>query len=304
MATFLVAFFLKIERKMRNLLLGVCFAIIWSSAFTSARISMFDAPPFLFLSLRFFIAGLIAIIIAFIIGQSMIFSKPEWLAIVIFGVCQNTVYLGLNFVAMQWITASLAAIIASLLPLVVTVLLWFFYKEKLNLIGFIGLIFGMFGLMLVIYYDVPSKLNTIGILFCFLGVVSLATATIIIRHSSSENLLMLVGLQMLIGSITLFPLSISLEEWKINWTTRLIYSFLYTTIFPGLIATFIWFKLLRSIGPIKAAAFHFLNPFFGVLIANIILSEKLTWNQLLGVFMVTIAIMALQLSKLKKISTQ
>ena len=113
--------------KIRDFILGVSFALIWSSAFTSARICMLDAPPFLLLSLRFFLSGTVAIALAYIFGQSISFSKSEWHSIIIFGLCQNTIYLGLNFVAMQWLNAGLAATIASLLPLIVTVFLWLFF---------------------------------------------------------------------------------------------------------------------------------------------------------------------------------
>jgi drug/metabolite transporter (DMT)-like permease len=110
----------------------------------------------------------------------------------------------------------------------------------------------------------------------------------------------MIGCQMIVGSITLFPLSLAFEIWEVNWTSRLVAAFLYTAIFPGLLATLIWFKLLHFLGPIKAAAFHFLNPFFGVLIAHIILSEKLTVQQLVGVSLVTLAIMLLQFSNISK----
>ena len=261
---------------------------------------MFDAPPFLLLSFRFFLSGTIAIVLAYFVGQSIHFTAPEWYAIIIFGVCQNTIYLGLNFVAMQWIDASLAATIASLLPLVVTMFLWAFFKEKLNSLGLVGLLVGLLGLSLIINATIPTKLNLIGIVLCLVGVVALATATIIVRNSINKNILMMIGLQMLVGSVTLLPLSVVFETWEINLTNRLIVSFLYTTIFPGLIATLIWFKLIYFIGPVKAASFHFLNPFFGVLIANIILLEQLILKQLLGVLLVTIAIISLQLSKITK----
>ena len=286
--------------KFRDLILGVSFALIWSSAFTSARISMFDAPPFLLLSLRFFVSGIIAIGLAYILGQSINFSKSEWSAIFIFGVCQNTIYLGLNFVAMQWIDASLAATIASLLPLVVTIFLWLFFKEQLTALGLIGLFVGLLGLILIVYPTLQNSFNIVGILFCLIGVLALAIATIVVRNATNKNMIMMIGIQMMVGSFTLLPLSIAFEVWEINLTLRLITSFLYTTIFPGLIATLIWFKLIYFIGPIKAAAFHFLNPFFGVLIANIVLSESLFWQQTIGVLLITMAILSLQLSNIKK----
>ena len=175
--------------KPRDLILGVSFALIWSSAFTSARISMFDAPPFLLLSLRFFLSGVIAIGLAYLIGQSINFSKSEWLAILIFGLFQNTIYLGLNFVAMQWIDASLAATIASLLPLVITIFLWLFFKERLTHLGLVGLLIGLLGLILIVHSTLSNRLNLTGILLCLIGVIALAIATIVVRHSTNKNMI-------------------------------------------------------------------------------------------------------------------
>jgi drug/metabolite transporter (DMT)-like permease len=259
---------------------------------------MFDAPPFLLLSLRFLFSGTISIVLAYFLGQSINFSKPEWIAICIFGLCQNTIYLGLNFVAMQWIDASLAAIIASLLPLIVTIFSWFFLKERLSKLGLISLLIGLVGVIFIMKSGLNSNLNTIGITFCLMGVVALAIATIIVRNVSGENLLMMIGLQMMVGSITLFPLSMAFEVWEVTWTSRLIAAFIYTTIFPGILATVIWFKLLYFLGPIKAAAFHFLNPFFGVLIAHLVLSEELVGQQIVGLLLVMVAILILQLSNI------
>ena len=289
--------------KIRDILLGLTFALIWSSAFTSARISMMDAPPFLLLSLRFFLSGTLAIAIAKFLGQKIQFSNADWLSIFIFGICQNTIYLGLNFVAMQSIDASVAAIIASMLPIVVTIFSWIFFKEKLSLLGILGLTLGILGIIIIMQTNLTSELGSNGVVLCLFGVLALSIATIVIQKSSGQNILMMVGLQMLVGSFTLFPLSLALETWQISWTYSLIASFLYTTIFPGIVATLIWFKLLHFIGPIKAASFHFLNPFFGVLIANLILSEQLLLQQIFGVILVMVAILMLQISNITKKET-
>ena len=101
----------------RLIFMGVLFSVIWSSAFTSARILMSSAPPFLVLSLRFLISGILGIAIARLLGQNFNLSRQEWIGVFIFGFCQNVLNLGLNFVAMQWIDASMAVIIASMLLL-------------------------------------------------------------------------------------------------------------------------------------------------------------------------------------------
>ena len=110
----------------RSIFMGILFSVIWSSAFTSARILMSSAPPFLVLSLRFLISGILGIAIARLLGQNFNLSRQEWAGVVIFGFCQNVLNLGLNFVALQWIDASMAVIIASMLPLVVAAISWTF----------------------------------------------------------------------------------------------------------------------------------------------------------------------------------
>ena len=110
---------------------------------------------------------------------------------------------------------------------------------------------------------------------------------------------MIVGLQMLVGSITLFPFILIFETWSIKWRTSFLLSFLYSTLVPGLRGTLIWFFLVRRIGHFKAATFHFLNPFFGVLVAAIILSEPLSLRDGIGVTIIMTGILLVQLSRKK-----
>ena len=285
----------------RSILMGVSFSFIWSSAFTSAKIIVTAASPLMVLSLRFLISGLLGIALARMLGQKIQLNKGEWTVVVIIGISQNALYLAFNFIAMQWIEAGLAAIIASLLPLVVAGVCWFFLGEKTEFIGMWGLTVG-FGGVLVIMLDKLSGISAyLGMTLCLIGVAALAAATLYVGRmmSSNKNVLMIVGLQMLVGSITLFPFSLIFETWSIEWSTSFLLAFLYTILFPGLLGTLIWFFLVRRIGPVKAATFHFLNPFFGVLVAAIILSEPLSLRDGIGVTIIMAGILLVQLSRKK-----
>ena len=81
---------------------------------------------------------------------------------------------------------------------------------------------------------------------------------------------------------------------------ELVAAFLYTTFVPGLAATVIWLTLIRRVGATRASTFHFLNPFFGVAVAAVILGETLTGRDILGVAIITLGILAVQLSKQQK----
>lgn len=278
--------------------LGLAFALMWSSAFTSARIIVEYAPPLYSLSARFLISGLIGISIALILGQSWKLSKKQWISVVVFGVCQNALYLGLNFVAMQTVEASLAAIIASTMPLIVACAGWLIFKERLPTLGIVGLISGLIGVALIMGSRIQADVDLFGIILCIIGAVSLAVATLSMRGvSSSGNYLMIVGLQMLVGSLTLWAPAIILETPTIVWTNAFVYAFIYTTLVPGLMATLVWFILVDRIGAVRASTYHFLNPFFGAAIAAAILSEGLTLLDIIGVVIVAGGILAVQISR-------
>ena len=282
----------------RAILAGLAFAVIWSSAFTSARVIVAEAPPILSLSLRFLISGLIGVGLARLLGQTWRLNRAQWQTIFIFGLCQNALYLGLNFVAMQTIEASLASIIASTMPLLVGLVGWVWFKEKLPIVGVWGLIIGVIGAALIMGVRIQGGTDFFGITLCIVGVLSITVATLSMRGvSSGGNLLMIVGLQMLVGAVILAFPGVVFEEWEVVWTPKLLLAFSYTVLMPGLLATFIWFWLVGRIGAVRAATFHFLNPFFGVLIAAIFLGESLGIWDAVGVIVIMAGIFVVQTSR-------
>lgn len=278
--------------------MGLAFALMWSSAFTSARVIVEYAPPLSALALRFLISGTLGVGIAWALGQSARLSRRQWQGVVVFGVCQNALYLGLNFVAMQTIPASLAAIIASTMPLLVALAGWLVFGHTVRPLGLIGLIAGLIGVVLIMGVRLQGGVDIFGLMLAVIGVGSLTIATLaVIGASSGGNVLMIVGLQMLVGSVLLWIPALTIETWDVTWNWQLVVAFVYTTLVPGLAATLVWFLLVGRIGAVKASTFHFLNPFLGVAIAAALLGERIGVLDILGVAIIAGGILAVQMSK-------
>ncbi|ROU01253.1 DMT family transporter [Histidinibacterium lentulum] len=280
---------------------GIGFGIMWATAFTSARVIVTYAPPFTALSLRFLAGGLIGIALAKALGQSWHLNRGQWRGVVIFAVFQFGGYLGLNFYAMQTVEASLAAIIASSMPLLVALAGWLLFRERLPLLGVAGLVAGMTGVALIMGTRVSGGADVFGVMLCLLAVVSLTVSTLAVRGASSGgDYLMVVGLQMMVGAAVLAVPAVTLERWEVDWSWPLIAAFVYTLLVPGLLATVTWVWLVNRIGATRAAVFHFLTPFFGVATAALLLGEAIgTWDAL-GVGVVAGGILAVQLAKQKR----
>src|SRR3546814_16488923 len=114
-----------------------------------------------------------------------------------------------------------------------------------------------------------------GMLLAFLCVIGLATGTALVKKGDfGTGLLMVVGLQMLVGSLTLLPFALWFDDLAdVSLNPGLLVAFAYIVLFPGIIATFLWFTLLARGSATEPSAYHFLTPVFGVAVAWAVLSE-------------------------------
>lgn len=278
------------------LAMGLLFALMWSSAFATARIIVADAPPLWALTARFALSGALALMLAALLGQSLRLSRAQWAPVVIFGLCQNGLYLGLNFIAMQRVEASLAAIIASTMPLIVASLAWALRGEAMKPLTLLGLAAGLLGVALIMGSRVEAGgVWPLGLGLCVLAATALAVATLLVQGASGAGqLLPVVGWQMLVGALALGPFAWGFESpfWRPSAPWAL--AFAYQIFVPGLAATLLWFALVRRVGAVRASAYHFLNPLFGVLIAAALLGEALRPLDAVGVLIVMAGIWAVQ----------
>ena len=284
---------------LKSLLMGLAFAAIWASAFTATRVVVVEMPPLFALVVRFAFSAVIAMGLARAMGQSLRLSRAEWRAVIIFGLCQNALYLGLNWIGMQWIEASAAAIIASMMPLLVAFAGWAFLGQRLRPMAVAGLVVGVVGVVIIMGVRLSHGMNLLGLAMCLAAVVALTVATLAVRNAGGgPNVLMIVGLQMAVGSAALVIPSLLLEWGRpVDWTPKLVASLAYSILIPGILATFIWFRLVTRIGAVRAAAFHFLSPPLGVAIAAFWLGERFGWSDVIGSIIVAAGILMVQLAR-------
>ena len=88
-----------------------------------------------------------------------------------------------------------------------------YLRERLSTLGICGLIAGLIGVALIMGSRIQADVDLFGIALCVVGAASLAAATLSMRGvSSSGNFLMIVGLQMLVGSLTLWVPAMMLKR--------------------------------------------------------------------------------------------
>src|SRR5690606_19975651 len=132
---------------------------------------------------------------------------------------------------------------------------WAAGRERLRPPAVAGLVLGVIGVVVIMSVRLRHGLDLMGTAMCLVAVVALTVATLAVRGAGGgRNVLMIVGLQMAVGSAALVVPSAVLEWGQpVDWTVGLAAALAFSILVPGILATFLWFRLVTRIGAVRAA---------------------------------------------------
>ena len=266
-------------------LLGISFCMLWSSAFIAAKFGLTAAPPLAQLTVRFLFAGALLWAGMLIMGKKWPADRRDVMTGVALGVLNNSAYLGLFFIAMQTITAGLAALIAAMTPLATVFLAQPLLGEKITKRALLGVALGLAGAAVVLRERVGSGADDItGVVLGGIAMLCLTSGTILYRkRGSHSDPYVMVTVQTIASGLVLVPFSLVMEDWgSIQLNATFFLSIAYLSIMLSVVALLIWFRMIRIAGASRASAFHFLNPGLGMLFGFLILGEPLGVVDLAG----------------------
>ena len=111
----------------------IIFVLLWSTGFIGAKYILPYAEPFVFLTIRYFFATLILVLIAKALKEPLRISKTAIKQSMIVSVFLHVIYIGGVFYAVFIdIPAGITAVIVSLQPILVSVLAIPLLGEKLS----------------------------------------------------------------------------------------------------------------------------------------------------------------------------
>ncbi len=274
-------------------LLGISFCVLWSSAFIAAKFGLTAAPPLAQLTIRFLFAGALMWAGMLLMGKKWPADRRDVVTGVALGVLNNSAYLGLFFIAMQTITAGLAALIAAMTPLATVLLAQPLLGERVTKRALMGIALGLLGAAIVLRDRLGTGIDDVtGVVLGFIAMLCLTSGTILYRkRGSHSDPFVMVTIQTIASGIVLIPFSVAMEDWgTIQWNATFFLVVAYLAIMLSVVALLIWFRMIRIAGASRASAFHFLNPGLGMLFAFLILGEPVSAMDLTGLVPIVLGI--------------
>jgi drug/metabolite transporter (DMT)-like permease len=260
-------------------LAAVC--IIWGTTYLALRIAVVGFPPFLFTALRQTTAGLLLVGFMFTLGKAAFPTKEHLLRQAIGGFFMLSLGNGLVAWAEMHIPSGIAAIICSLMPVLVILINLVSNKDERPTFPIIlGVILGLLGIVMIFGEHISEFSKTeylIGIILTFAAVVSWAGGSIWIKKKNTDsNPFMNAGLQMFFGGLWCFPLSFAFDDLStVTWTAEAAYSLIYLIIFGSIIAYASYSYALRKLPMTIVSLYAYVNPLVAILLGWAVLEEKL-----------------------------
>ncbi len=289
---------------MKNNIIGFVFAGLWASASVATKIGLLSAQPLTIANLRFFIAGFLMLLGAHIFRKYRLPERDEWMPLLIYGLLNVTIYLGLYIVAMQELSAGVGSLAPALNPLMISILSAVWIKRKVKQTEWTGLLLGLFGVAIVIYPLIKESYVTLwGMTLMFFSLLAYSIGTV--YYSSRTWRLPILAInawQVLLGGICLLPFTFTMTDFSRNHFDHNYWVSVGWLVVVSIGAVQMWLYLLK-INPIKAALWLYLCPTFGFIYAKLLLNEPITAYTVVGTLIVIVGLYIGQKKTVSKLVT-
>jgi drug/metabolite transporter (DMT)-like permease len=268
------------------------FCLLWSSAFSVAKLAISDCPPLLLLAIRFLLAGVVVLGAAAIFRVPFKLGRRNLLLFAALGVANQAAYLGISYVGLRTIPSGLTALIISANPVLVAVLAVVFLRERVTWQKVAGLALGVGGVAFVVESRLVGGIDPVGIALTLVALVSLVVGTILFkRFAPRDGFWVGNGVQSIAAGLAILPLAFTFENvGDIVPSWSLIASIAYLALLVSVFAYFLWFHMLSVSGATAASSYHFLMPPLGMLLGWLLLGEHVAATDLLGIIPVALGI--------------
>lgn len=286
-----------------TLLLFVSLSAIWGASFLFLRLSVPDLGSWLVALLRVLLAfvalGLVAKGLAWLAktrgrpgpSNAEARSGVRWQQFAWVGLLNSAIPFALYSFAAKTMLAGYMAILNALVPMWAGLLAVVVLREPLRLSLLASVVLAMAGIVVLVGLS-PVEVNlafVLAALACVGATVCYAVAGHLTRRwlsgvSAFDSALYSLAF----ASMALLPFGLA-EAPQANFTLQASLAVVAVALLCSALAYLLFFRLIRTVGPIKATTVTFMIPAFGVLWGSLFLGEPLTVNVLIGFGMVALA---------------
>ena len=210
-------------------------------------------------------------------------------------------FLGESF-GLTYVSSTVGSVIISTIPVFAVVFAWIFYRERLRLINYAGVVVSFVGVIIFITSGSGTlAMNLKGLALLFLAVAAAVGYNMVLaRLASDYNPVSIVNIQNAIGLVLFLPLFLIFDLKKVIATGIVAGSFssiVLLAIFASSGAFVLFAYSVRHLGISRANIFINLIPVFTAIFAFFIVGDRLTFRNAAGMAVVIAGLFLSQIGK-------
>lgn len=284
---------------------SVIFAMIfWGFTFVLFKIANESFRPVTISFLRLFVS------IFFLFGFALLFKRlnrikrkdQKWLLLL--ALLEPFFYFLGEANGLTMVSATVGAVVISTIPLLVPFGAYYFFREKLTRMNYLGLIISFGGvLMVVLNKSSGTATDPKGVLLMFVAVLSAVGYTLVVKRLVDDyNPITITAYQSFYGLLMFTPLFLFRELPELDWsivTTPSLLALLYLGVFGSGICFILIAIGIRELGAARANIFGNLIPVVTAVVAFFLLKEPMPLIKVAGIL---VAIGGLLMSQVSSIN--
>jgi len=234
------------------------------------------ASTILFAGIRFFLAGLLTVLIYSMAARKFLYPQKENIGkIAIISVFQTIIQYIFFYIGLANTTGVKGTVISgsnSFFSILIASLV--FRQEKLSVRKVIACVLGFAGIVAVNLKGLDLNMNLTGDGFVLFSTIAYAVSSVLMKkYSKDENPVIISGYQFILGGLVMIILGLALGGSVKVESIKAIGVLVYLALLSA-VAYSLWGILLKHNPVSKITIYTFMIPVFGVLLSWIMLSEQ------------------------------
>jgi drug/metabolite transporter (DMT)-like permease len=274
-------------------------SFIWGGSFTLIKVAIDTIPPATIVGARVTVAAFLLLLVAALQGFRLLRGWRTWAAFFIQGLFQSA----LPFLLIAWgeehIASGLAGVLNATPPMFVLLILLTTNhgNHQIGAQKILGIGVGVVGVVVTMG---PEALHGVGTVApvaqgaVLAASVCHALATMWGRRFNRFPPIVTAAGAMTCAAVLMLPASLLIDRpWSLAPTPKAIGAVAFLAVVCTAAAMIIYFRLLRTLGPLTTASGSYLRAGFSVGLGVLILGERFAWHTLGGMMLIIVGVMAI-----------
>jgi len=279
--------------------------LFWSFTFVWFKIAYVSYRPYEVTFLRLLLAVVLLFGVMFISRQTEKIGRRDILRLMLVALCEPFMYFIGEANGMQYVSSTLGSLVISTIPLFSALGAWLILKEKLSGYLILGLVISTSGVSLMSLGSSDLSATLKGVLFLLIAVFAGVFYGITVRDlTHCYRAITIVSWQCLFGMIYFLPLFLAYDGrhfFTMHHDAMGLGTIAAMSIFASVGAFLLFTGVIRDLGVIKSNVFTNLIPVFTVILAFIILGDRLSATAAGGLALTLVGLVLSQYKDLQRL---